>query len=70
MIQVSVEVQCAVLTERILNLTSHAKINKHDFASKRGLLMLVGRRRRLTAYLKRTDEARYKALIQRLGLRK
>jgi small subunit ribosomal protein S15 len=66
----SVEVQCAILTERIRNLTTHANINKKDFASKRGLLMLVGRRRSLIAYLKKSDLARYKELIQRLGLRK
>jgi small subunit ribosomal protein S15 len=66
----SVEVQCAILTERIKNLTVHANINKKDFASKRGLLVLVGRRRNLLAYLKKSDYARYKDLIQRLGLRK
>jgi small subunit ribosomal protein S15 len=66
----SVEVQCAILTERIRNLTAHANINKKDFASKRGLLMLVGRRRSLMAYLKKIDLGRYKELVQRLGLRK
>ena len=66
----SVEVQCSILTERIKNLTAHANINKKDFASKRGLLMLVGRRRSLIAYLKKSDINRYKKLIQSLGLRK
>jgi small subunit ribosomal protein S15 len=66
----SVEVQCAILTERIRNLTAHANINKKDFASKRGLLMLVGRRRSLMTYLKKIDLERYKELVQRLGLRK
>lgn len=66
----SVEVQVALLTERILNLTAHLKENHHDFASRRGLLMLVGRRRRLLSYLKKNDENRYKDLIAKLGLRK
>lgn len=66
----SVEVQCAILTERIKNLTAHANTNKKDFASKRGLLMLVGRRRNLLAYLKKNDYNRYKSLIEALGLRK
>lgn len=66
----SVEVQVAVLTERIVNLTAHMKENYHDFASRRGLLMLVGRRRRLLKYLKSTDADRYANLISRLGLRK
>ena len=66
----SVEVQCAVLTERIKNLTDHLKDNHKDFSSRRGLLMLVGRRRSLLAYLKKQSEERYSALIAKLGLRK
>lgn len=66
----SVEVQCAVLTERITNLTDHLKSNHKDFSSRRGLLMLVGRRRRLLAYLKAQNLARYITLINKLGLRK
>ncbi len=66
----SVEVQVAVLTERINNLTAHLKDNKHDYSSRRGLLMLVGRRRRLLTYFKDSEEARYLDLIQRLNLRK
>lgn len=66
----SAEVQVAVLTERIVNLTAHMKVNYHDFASRRGLLMLVGRRRRLLNYLKSKDMARYSTLISKLGLRK
>jgi small subunit ribosomal protein S15 len=63
-------VQVAILTERILSLTEHLKIHKQDHHSRRGLLMLVGRRRRLLDYLKRSDRDRYEALIKRLGLRK
>jgi len=66
----SVEVQVAVLTERISNLTNHLKDNKHDYSSRRGLLMLVGRRRRLLNYLKASEETRYLDLIKRLGIRK
>lgn len=66
----SVEVQCAILTHRILNLTEHFKVNKHDHHSRRGLLMLVGQRKRLLNYLKSRDLNRYKDLIARLGLRK
>lgn len=66
----SVEVQCAVLTERIKNLTDHLKDNHKDFSSRRGLLMLVGRRRRLLAYLKKQSLDRYITLIGKLGLRK
>jgi small subunit ribosomal protein S15 len=66
----SVEVQCAVLTERIKNLTDHLKDNHKDFSSRRGLLMLVGRRRRLLAYLKKQSLDRYGTLINKLGLRK
>ena len=66
----SPEVQCAVLTQRILNLTEHFKTHKKDHHSRRGLLILVNRRRKLLEYLKRTEVARYEGLIQRLGLRK
>ena len=66
----SPEVQVALLSERIGNLTEHLKIHAKDFHSRRGLLMLVGRRRRLLDYLNRKDSARYQGLIQRLGLRR
>ncbi len=66
----SVEVQCAILTARINSLTGHFKTNHKDFASRRGLLMLVGRRRRLLSYLKSNDAKRYLDLIQKLGIRK
>jgi len=66
----SPEIQVAVLTERITNLTEHLKDHKKDFASRRGLLMMVGQRRRLLDYLKRKEESRYKTVIDRLGLRK
>ncbi len=66
----SPEVQVAILTERILNLTDHLKTHKKDFHSRRGLLVMVGQRRRLLDYLKRKDQARYAALIKRLGLRR
>ena len=66
----SPEVQVAVLTERILNLTEHFKDHKKDLHSRRGLLMLVSRRRRLLDYVQNKDKARYEALIKRLGLRK
>lgn len=66
----SSEVQCAILTERIKNLTEHFKANKKDNNSRRGLLILVGRRRRLLNYLKRTKEEVYKNTIKALGLRK
>jgi small subunit ribosomal protein S15 len=66
----SVEVQCAILTSRINVLTAHLNANKKDFSSKRGMLVLVGRRRRLLAYLKKHHLDRYVNLIQRLGLRK
>ena len=64
------EVQVAVLTERILNLTEHFKTHKKDHHSRRGLLMLVSRRRKLLDYLKRVDNGRYAALIKSLGLRR
>ena len=66
----SQEVQVAVLTERITNLTEHLKDHKKDFASRRGLLMMVGRRRRLLDYLRRKEQSRYQTLIERLGLRR
>jgi len=66
----SPEVQIALLTERISNLTEHFKDHKKDHHSRRGLLQLVSQRRKLQAYLKRKDPERYQTLIQRLGLRK
>lgn len=66
----SPEVQVALLTERIKQLTEHLKINNHDHHSRRGLLQLVGRRRRLLSYLRRKDVDRYRTVISRLGLRK
>jgi len=66
----SPEVQVAVLTERIKYLTTHLKANKHDFHTRRGLLMLVGQRRRHLRYLNNRDVNRYRELIARLGLRK
>lgn len=66
----SPEVQVAILTERIANLTEHFKTHAKDNHSRRGLLMLVNKRRSLLDYLKREDEARYSALIAKLGLRK
>ncbi len=66
----SPEVQVAMLSRRISDLTEHLKTHKHDHHSRRGLLMLVGRRRRLLQYLARNDVNRYRALIERLGLRR
>jgi small subunit ribosomal protein S15 len=66
----SPEVQVALLTRRINDLTEHLKVHKHDHHSRRGLLLLVGRRRRLLQYLARTDIERYRALIGKLGLRR
>ncbi|GAB4552141.1 MAG: 30S ribosomal protein S15 [Phycisphaerales bacterium] len=66
----SPEVQVAVLTAEILELTEHMKANKHDFSSRRGLMNKVSKRSRLTRYLQRKDEGRYKKLIAELGLRK
>lgn len=66
----SADVQVAVLTERIRNLTEHLKTHKKDFHSRRGLLVMVGRRRRLLDYLKRTERPRYDELIEKLGLRR
>jgi small subunit ribosomal protein S15 len=66
----SPEVQVAILSERIRNLTEHFKDHKKDFHSRRGLLIMVGQRRRLLDYLKAKDNSRYEQLISRLGLRK
>lgn len=66
----SPEVQVALLSERISNLTEHLKTHAKDFHSRRGLLMLVGRRRRLLDYLKKKDQGRYESLIGRLSLRR
>ncbi len=66
----SPEVQVAVLTERIINLTEHLKVHAKDHHSRRGLLLMVGQRRRLLDYTQRKSEERYKTLIERLGLRR
>jgi len=66
----SPEVQVAILSERIANLTEHLKTHHKDFHSRRGLLMMVGQRRRLLDYLSRKNRGRYDELIQRLGLRR
>jgi small subunit ribosomal protein S15 len=65
----SPEVQVSILTRRINQLTEHLKVHKHDLHSRRGLLMLVGQRRRLLAYLSKKSPDRYRALIAKLGLR-
>ncbi len=66
----SAELQVALLTERITQLTAHMREHKHDYHSQRGLLKLVGQRRRQLAYLNRTDIPRYSAVLSKLGLRK
>jgi small subunit ribosomal protein S15 len=66
----SPEVQVALLSKRIADLTEHLKLHKHDHHSRRGLLLLVGQRRRLLNYLAKKDITRYRALIERLGLRR
>lgn len=66
----SPEVQVAILTQRITNLTEHMKIHSKDFHSRRGLLKMVGQRRRLLDYLKKKDNTRYEDVIKRLGLRR
>ena len=66
----SPEVQIAILTERIKNLTEHLKSNKKDFHSRRGLQMMVGKRRNLLNYLQKKDIERYRAIVEKLGLRK
>jgi small subunit ribosomal protein S15 len=66
----SPEVQVAILSERVKNLTEHLQAHKKDFHSRRGLLIMVGQRRRLLDYVKGRDQSRYETLIQRLGLRR
>jgi small subunit ribosomal protein S15 len=66
----SPEVQVALLTQRINHLTEHLKVHKKDFHSRRGLLMLVGRRRRLLDYVRKNDVERYRGLVAKLGLRR
>ena len=66
----SVELQVALLTERITQLTEHCKTNNKDFASRRGLLKMVNRRRQFLSYIKNKSESSYKILVDRLGLRK
>ncbi|MBC7536175.1 MAG: 30S ribosomal protein S15 [Ferruginibacter sp.] len=66
----SVEGQVALLTERINHISNHLKINKKDFSSQRGLMMMVGQRKRLLTYLSKHDLTGYRALIEKLGLRK
>lgn len=66
----SPEAQVALLTKRIMDLTEHLKQHKHDHHSRRGLLLMVGRRRNLLNYLAKVDIARYRSLIERLGLRR
>jgi small subunit ribosomal protein S15 len=66
----SPEVQVALLSRRISDLTEHMKLHKHDFHTQRGLLLLVGRRRRMLRYLESKDVLRYRTLIERLGLRR
>ena len=66
----SIEGQIALLTERINHISNHLKTNKKDFSSQRGLMMMVGQRKRLLTYLSKHDLAGYRALIEKLGLRK
>lgn len=66
----SVEVQVAILTDKINYLTEHLKTHKKDFSARRGLLMLVGKRKNLLKYLQRNSDSRYKQLIAKLGIRK
>jgi small subunit ribosomal protein S15 len=66
----SIEGQIALLTERILDISNHLKINKKDFSSQRGLMKMVGQRKRLLGYMQRTNLMGYRALIEKLGLRK
>ncbi len=66
----SVDVQCAILTERIKNLTAHLAVNKKDTQAKRGMIMLVSQRRKLLRYLENKNSQEYKALIAKLGIRK
>jgi len=66
----SVEVQVALLTQKVKELTEHLKINKKDFQGRRGLIMMVGKRKKLLGYLKNKDVERYRKLIEVLGIRK
>ena len=66
----SPEVQVAIISERITNLTDHLKTHKKDFHSRRGLLIMVGQRRRLLDYTRKSEQSRYESLIQRLGIRR
>ena len=66
----SPEVQVAILTERIKEVTEHVKANKHDFMARRGLMQMVGRRKKLLKYLEKTDFELYKSTVSKLGLRK
>ena len=66
----SPEVQIAILTDRINHLSEHLKVNKKDFHSRRGLLMMIGKRRGLLGYLQKKDVERYRAIVAKLGLRK
>ena len=66
----SVDVQVAMLTDRINTLSQHLRTNKKDYSSRRGLLKMIGQRKRLLAYLMKQDTERYRALIQRLGIRR
>ena len=66
----SIEGQVALLTERINHISNHLKLNKHDFSSQRGLMMMVGQRKRLLAYMQKHNLQGYRALIEKLGLRK
>lgn len=65
----SADVQVAMLTERINKLSEHLKVNKNDYSSRRGLLQLIGRRKRLLSYIQKTNTERHKALLTRLGIR-
>ncbi|MBR3177494.1 30S ribosomal protein S15 [Candidatus Saccharibacteria bacterium] len=66
----SPEVQVSILTERILEVTEHVKANKHDFMARRGLMQMVGQRKKLLKYLEKNDFETYKATVAKLGLRK
>ena len=66
----SPEVQVAILTERIKEVTEHVKVNKHDFMARRGLMQMVGKRKKLLKYLEETDFELYKKTVKKLGLRK
>ena len=66
----SPEVQVSILTERIKEVTEHVKTNKHDFMARRGLMQMVGKRKKLLKYLEKTDFEAYKATVSKLGLRK